>query len=141
MSSLYCTKPSTPLILVGPGSPAVPVLNIRGVGDAISIGGAECKRGLLIMSLFSGGVAIAACCSGLGAVDSGACLEALDEAIAFIVRVDGRRVNLASHDSDLSAHLAHGTRLSQLVFALAQLRQAMGVRLATVLIDAGGGGD
>lgn len=109
-----------------------------GVGDAISIAGAECKRGSMTMSLYSVGVAIAECCGGLGSVDSGACSEASEMAIAFIIDVDGRRANLASHGSDLSVHLAHGTRLSQLVFAFAQLRQAMGVCLATVLIDAGG---
>ena len=117
------------------------MLYIWGVGDAISIAGAECKRGSITISLYSSGAAIAKCCGGLGPVDSGACSEASDAAIAFTINVDGRRANLASHGSDLSVHLAHGTRLSQLVFALAQLRQAMGVRLATVRIDAGSGRD
>lgn len=109
-----------------------------GVSDAISIAGGGCKRGSITISLYSIGEAIAESCGGFGSVDSGACSEASDAAIAFIIDVDGRRANLASHGSDLSVHLAHGTRLSQLVFAFAQLRQAMGVCLATVLIDAEG---
>lgn len=64
-----------------------------------------------------------------------------EAAIALAMSFDDRRANLAAHGRDLSAHLEQGTLLSQPVFALAQLRQAIGVLPATVGIDAGCGRD
>lgn len=141
MSSLYCTKLSKPSNLAEPISLKASVLNIWGVGDAIPITGLDCKRGSITISIYFGEVVMAECCGGFGSGGSGACSEASNAAIALAISVDDRRANLAAHGSDLSAHLAHGTRLSQPVFALAQLRQAMGVGPARVGIDAGGGRD
>ena len=61
--------------------------------------------------------------------------------MALATNFDDRLANLAAHGSDLSAHLEQGTLLSQPVFALAQLRQAIGVRPATAGILVGGGSD
>lgn len=52
---------------------------------------------------------------------------------------DDRLANLASHCRPLSEQREHGTLLSQPVFAWAQLRQAIGVRPATVGIPPGSG--
>lgn len=61
--------------------------------------------------------------------------------MALAINFDDLLANLAAHGSDLSAHLEQGTFLSQPVLALAQLRQAIGVRPAMADILAGGGSD
>jgi hypothetical protein len=52
-------------------------------------------------------------------------------AAARLASFEERRAYLAAHGRFFSAHLEHGTLLSQPVFAFAQLRQAMGVRPPT----------
>lgn len=90
------------------------------------------------------------CFGGLPGTDSAGCggcsfdgfaagLEASDAAIALAISFDDRLANLAAHGNDLSAHLEHGTLLSQPVLALAQFRQAIGVLPATAGMEAGSG--
>lgn len=84
------------------------------------------------------GIASVGCCDCFFD-DSSARLEASEAAIALAISFEDRLANLAAHGSDLSAHLEHGTLLSQPVLALAQLMHAIGVLPATAGIDVGRG--
>lgn len=86
-----------------------------------------------------GGLVVIKCCAGLVSFDSVTLSANSAAAIALAINFDDRRANLAEQGNDFSAHLEHGTLLSQPVFALAQLRQAMGVRPAIVGTEAGRG--
>ena len=84
------------------------------------------------------GADLEACIEASPAVST-AELEAWVAARALAMSFDDRLANLAAHGSDLSAHLEHGTLLSQPVLALAQLRQAIGVLPAIAGMEGGRG--
>jgi hypothetical protein len=74
------------------------------------------------------------CCGNMAAV-----LMAAEAWAARIAAFEERRANLAAHGRFLSAHLAHGTRLSHPVLACAQFKHAMGVLPAMVGMPCLGG--